>query len=369
MLIEYDIRKNINTNVNDVIVIKKPWNYTKDGKVLYDQSKYANGTYIVSFSADCHTKYEAETITALVLYGFAIHMVNFMNQRIRTGLLHVINKYNLSTSSNEVNQLAGVFQYVYSLNVPYLYPVKDFQSFPVLDLLFFLSPEIYKHYAKFAIKHNGKPIKLIEDKREDKLEPVNNYSTFFYFTSAEDENENILDTMIRRDKRMAAHLTTIANDGMIDEELEQIHELSNMIIKLKDILNDDQVSTNHRVLTTMSESSTLLNESFFKSESEFRYKLNKIIIASKYLDSEDERTSILVDIYNLNSKLSKFIDKEESKMNTGKTKKEDIDQIAKVNYLRTMQDELKGLETSIVNSDIKPKKFGIFIEYPAGYDY
>ena len=363
--ITLDIRENINTVFNDVIVIKRPSTFTSDGKTLYNSGE-ENSSFIISFSQDCGTKYDAETITALVMYAMAAHMTNFVKQRVRGSLYHIISKYKLSTESNEVNQLSGVFSYIFSIKFPYLVPTDKFETYPILDMLFFLSPAVYDSYAKFVSKTSKDHLKLVAGTRHDAMaENQETDAIFSYHDNAVALNEAILIDMIKNDKRQAAYLTTVANDGKLDSELEEIHEMSNIKIKLKDILTSDGRSNN----ILFESVAGIVNESIFKSESEFRYKLNKIIIASKYLDTEDERTAILVDMYNLKGKLNKFIEKEEGKITNMKNKKEEMDQISKVAYLKAMLTELQTLETTIVNSDLKPKKFGVFMEYPAGYDY
>lgn len=362
--ISFDVRSKIDVAFNDVIVLARMSPTYKNGESVYSTM---SRKYIVSFAQDCSTKYSAEEITALTLYAFCTYLTQFTTQRVKSALLTVVNKYKLSMSSNEVNQLSAIFYYTLPLNGPYLIPTDKFENYPVLDMLFFVHPDFYNTYALMIKKYSSAHLKVIYGERHDSLNPDMEYkSPFIYYDKADELNQELITKMIRDDRMYCSYLTTQADAGYIENELEDVHNRSGMNIKLKDILTDD----NRNPLMFTESVSGIMNESFFKpNESEFRYRLNKIIVASKYLDTEDERTAILVDMYNLKNKLTKFIDKEDARGIVGKTKKEEMDQVAKMEYLRTMLSELENLEANIVNAELKPKKFGVFIEYPAGYNY
>lgn len=360
--VRFDVRKQINSSFNDVIVIGKLDNYRdkKDGAISFFTKNVPN-SYVVSFAYDCDTKYDADTITALVLYGFSVYLTTYMKQRTRAQLYHIIEKYSLDPESKEINQLTGVLYYINALKLPYLAPTDDFTTSATLDMLYFLSPAIYNAYARFFSKNSKMYHELYQGTKKDHASPTGE-SPIYYIKDSVEINNKIIDDMMKDDKKQALFITRVANDGLLDQELDDIHEMSKIRFKLKDILSSD-----NRANVILMDDEVLTEN--FKRQSEFRYRLDKIIIGSKYIDTEDERTSLLVEIYSLKSKLFKQLEKEERILSNAKTKQVEMDQAGKIEYIKNMLDEIGAIQALIVNSDLKPKKFGVFIEYPAGYSH
>lgn len=103
-----------------------------------------------------------------------------------------------------------------------------------------------------------------------------------------------------------------------------------------------------------------------KNEIELRFQIDKIVVEMRYLETEGERQAILFRIKNLRLKM----------MNTKKALQKKLDKhpadenlIGKMKYVDACIDELEDLRKQVVKKVVTPKHYGVFVQYPAGYEY
>ena len=113
---------------------------------------------------------------------------------------------------------------------------------------------------------------------------------------------------------------------------------------------------------------TALHESFInpRSEVELRFQVDKIIADMRYAESESEREVILIKIKNLVLKLTKAKLDLEKKLEKNP---QDANIRSKYETVMNLLDELEMLRQKTVNMEIKEKRYGVWVAYPAGYSY
>lgn len=111
-----------------------------------------------------------------------------------------------------------------------------------------------------------------------------------------------------------------------------------------------------------------LSESFLnpKNEVELRFQVDKIISDIRFAESEPEREVILIKIKNLTLKLIRLrndYDKRLQKVPTDTKSREGFE------FVCNLLDELELLRKKTLTMDIKEKRYGVFVQYPKGYEY
>ena len=111
---------------------------------------------------------------------------------------------------------------------------------------------------------------------------------------------------------------------------------------------------------------TALHESFInpRSEVELRFQVDKIIADMRYAESESEREVILIKIKNLVLKLTKAKLDLEKKLEKNP---QDANIRSKYETVLNLLDELEMLRKKTVEMEIKEKRYGVWLAYPAGY--
>jgi hypothetical protein len=357
----FETRRMENSQVNPVIAIP----LMHKGEIGFSSVPGKDGvrTFVISFTPNIANVFSAEEITSQVLYALCAYFTNFMNQRVKGALYTIYSDNNIDPASSDLAQLISPLYFAYSLSVPLLRPTDEFETYPLLDLLFFYSVRSYNAYVSSYAKLCKDHLTIVKGRRFDPAmgENVN----FDMVESTTLVNEKLINRMKLVDKKYAQIVGDHANDGTLEKELDAIYNMSGVQVRLKDIIAR-QISH-----TLFNESGVLVNESFNNTTpSEFRYRMDKIIVASKFIDAEDDRTAVLSNIYSLRNKLLKEKSKEEVKLEIeNRSKKDNLSTIAKINHLSALDDELNTLQRKVVDADVRPKKYGVFIEYPAGYNY
>lgn len=110
-----------------------------------------------------------------------------------------------------------------------------------------------------------------------------------------------------------------------------------------------------------------LTESYInpKTEIELRFQVDKIIADIRYAESETEREAILIKIKNLALKLTKTKMKYEA---VYKKEPSNPEVKQKIEYVQNFLDELEMLRKHTLEMEIKKKRYGLFINYPANYE-
>ncbi|WP_300944249.1 hypothetical protein [uncultured Duncaniella sp.] len=127
-------------------------------------------------------------------------------------------------------------------------------------------------------------------------------------------------------------------------------------------------SFKHRYEPANSNAVATLSESFLnpKNELELRFQVDKIISDIRFAESEPEREVILIKIKNLSIKLFKLKDKYDKRLQTNPTDNKTRDEYE---FVCNLLDELELLRQKTVKMDIKEKRYGVFVQYPKGYEY
>lgn len=112
----------------------------------------------------------------------------------------------------------------------------------------------------------------------------------------------------------------------------------------------------------------VMSESFInpKNEVDLRFQVDKIIADIRYAETEPEREVILIKIKNLTLKLMRYKSdyaKRLEKVPGDAASKE------KFTFICNLLDELDLLRKKTVEMDIKEKRYGVFVQYPKGYDF
>ena len=111
-----------------------------------------------------------------------------------------------------------------------------------------------------------------------------------------------------------------------------------------------------------------MNESIFQptNETELQFQIDKVVTAMRFADSEDERAVLLYKLKNLRLKLISLRNDLQKKYNKTPS---DKNIKYKLDYINNYLEEVDRIRDELVKMEIKPKRYGIFIKYPEGYDY
>lgn len=103
-----------------------------------------------------------------------------------------------------------------------------------------------------------------------------------------------------------------------------------------------------------------------KNEIELRFQIDKVITETKYIDTEADRQAVLYRIKQLQVKLLNT----ETELRNRKKKDPNNNEIEmKIRYVGQMRNELDSLRMLVVNKAVVPKRYGVFVKYPSGYEY
>lgn len=104
-----------------------------------------------------------------------------------------------------------------------------------------------------------------------------------------------------------------------------------------------------------------------KKQVNIRFEIDKIIVAAKYIDTEAQRAAVLYDIRCLQLKLVNMRQDIEKKIlrERGDTRllKSDLE------LVNSYFDELDKIRNEIANTPQRQVHYGVFVKYPAGYDF
>lgn len=195
-----------------------------------------------------------------------------------------------------------------------------------------------------------------------------------------DSPEEVIDGEIKKDMKS---LETIIQ-AVVNDDILHYYEMIKSAIPLITLNNiagkPEQTSTlgfvsrrksfttrrgsdiaNYTVDMPMSES--VMNP---QNEIELRFQIDKIITEMRYLETEAERASVLFRIKQLRLKLNKTSMELAKKLNKNPG---DKNLMEKSKYVEACIDELDKLRKSVVDKEVTPKHYGVFVQYPAGYEF
>jgi hypothetical protein len=331
---------------------------------------------VLSISKKCFADYTSEELTGLILYTYLVTRAdcNIMYERVYVPTRELAMKYGIH-NKDIITYIISALEYAAMMDIYYLYPLNTVIDTPVLDLVYSCNTEVadfYSGYLKARFKEtNDLHYKIPKTRKDEEYNRT--------------QNENMEKRAREMASKNAKQIYMMMKEDSLSEFMKKSHTLSGVSVDFDILFNEPNSkilykrfisyveSRNQAMLPgSVNLSESTLNENITfgpKDESEFRYKLNKIIISSKYIDSEGDRTAILSNCFELKKKLEKFIEKETLKVNASKNEKDNKKQQSKMEYLNNMMAEIGQIEKEVVDMNIKPRKFGVFIEYPAGYDF
>ncbi len=308
-----------------------------DTNVLY------SGKYTIEIHERCFTKYSSEELTALLIHCI---LQNILSNTAKTRFLMA---YTSAIDKYKDKELMDVFSSVAYSEVAYLIfmdiCMRPF-NLPINDSMMSASDEVLKAYD-------------IVDAYESAISKIvcNNFNSL----------EDIVETEVNKDNVTATTIIKSCVNGSLSDYYDILKDRLKMI-SVNNIKNFKRSGIGLGFTVNNSHPTNgSINESLFKptNDTELQFQIDKIVTAMRYAENEDERTALLFKVKTLRLKLlgmKKLYMKQMSK-DTDKYAKEKINSIDE--YLKL----LDNLRMEIVKMEIVPKRYGVFIKYPEGYDY
>jgi hypothetical protein len=324
---------------------------------------------ILSFGQDVEDIYTDAEITASILYSISMHTTTFFTTRISKAILKICERWKISYDDMMTNQLYGILSYFYSMDAPILHPDLIGGASAVFELLS-RDRRLYEAFVLYSNKVN-QHAELKEYPTDDGFIKVN--------PKAIELNSDIIKAMEISDKKLASFIAGCINagDGSLLRYIYDFHDKTGIGFEVDRILDPSPNRWNNTVLEPLVDAIRLpdsLSESVFAGTdyANFRYLANKIQISSKYIEDEDQRLSIVLDIFRLKKDLNKAIKKNTTSIeNVNRSKNPNASDLAmfteKVRKFQDIVTEMESLEKDVVTRDVTPKKIGVFVSYPAGY--
>ena len=343
--------------IPDVVVLplyhKDFAQYLMDG----DLSNVCPFGYTVEIHERCFRDYNAEELTALILHDI------LQNVQSCTAKERFLKAYNnvLSDIDNEIildlfNDISlSEICFMAFLDIcsrPFKAPIEDCDYVATDEVLKGMGlADAYDSYLEKAL-----PMDL--DTVEDR---ITKDTKFDYRT---------MRTIIRAcmDKDIRHYYTMIRNATPL-VCLENVFAGKSTISSLGFVSRKRDFKRNYAPLNKASEMpSGVMTESWLnpKSEIEIRYQLDKIVSDMRYASTEGDREVILLKIKNLTIKMIKTkgdIEKKLLKNPNDATYKHQME------FVMNMLDMLEMYRIKVRDMEIKQKRYGVFIQYPTGYDF
>lgn len=375
-----EIRSNENFNVPNVAVIPLLENIKIDGSIVYDLGIKIPKRYLISFGPRAH-EIDAEVLTSYLFYTLLSYSVTEINTRIAKCLLNIAVKNNIEYDNKVLNQLGGILYYYFGIKPIYYNPVRNFETNSLLDLFFFIDAELYNIYAKNMNNEVAYGEKILSvDERES---THGERSKYYFMDNAEKYNEELIKNQLKEDKAVCESFYRLIESDQLEATLEKKHAEFGFKHSLRDLLsfsnNFDKTmkfikeNAPNTIFEAFNGPKPMFEDYYTRTTNnavaEMRYKLDKLIVKAKYVDNEFDRTLFITEAFKFGKNLDYLIEKEsvnKEKANYQKYEKSIIDRLQ---ALENMKREVEELRTNVVKQEIKPKKYGVFVEYPAGYDY
>lgn len=352
-----------NFNIPDVAVIPL---YHKDFNLFLMDGDIANTCpfgYTIEIHQRCFTEYNAEELTAAILHDI------LQNVQSCTAKVRFIKAYNNAINRYKTDDILSIFDdisnseiafmaYVDICTRPFRVPVCQYDYIGTDEVLKSMGlGDAYDSYLnKYydSSKHwvnpdskNNSPDARIE------TETKNDYRTM----------RTILRACMDKDIR---HYYTMVRNGVPLVTLDHIFGGTSSVASLGFISHKRDFKRRY-VPSEGATKVSAITESFInpKNDIELRFQIDKIIADMRYAESEAEREVILIKIKNMSIKLTKTLlemDKKYKKNPQDDTLRKRMESCQ--NYL----DELDMLREKTVKMDIKVKKYGIWCQWPVGYE-
>lgn len=355
------VNENDNFNIPDVVVLPL-YNRNFNSFLLTDQYETCPFGYTIEIHARCFREYTAEELTAVIIHDI---LQNIQSCSAKTRFMkaynHVMNKYTME-------HVLEVFDTISSSEVA-------FMGFIDICCRPFRVPVMAHDYigTDEVLKNMG-----LGDAYDSYLDKAMNGSR--KFVNMDDSNSSPEARMETEIKRDFTTMHTIFQSCM-DKDIRHYYQMIRNGIPLISIdylmtrpsasaalgFADKRKTFRRRMAATSTNETTALTESFInpKNEIELRFQVDKIIADMRYAETEAEREVILIKIKNLALKLTKQKLKIEQQYKKNPT---DVAMRNKLEYLQNYLDELDMLREKTLSMNIKKKQYGVWIQYPVGYE-
>ena len=350
-----------NSNIPDVAVIPL---YHNDFNIFLMDSDLSNVCpfgYTVEIHQRCFTEFTAEELTAVVLHDI------LQNVQSCTAKARFIKAYNSALQQYNMDDILTLFDDISNSEVVFMAYMdictRPFRV-PIMEYDYIGTDEVLKN-MKLGDAYDSYLNKTLYNTKRW-VNRDNTMATPEALIDTETRNDHrllktILSACMDKDIR---HYYAMVRNGVPLVTLDHIFGSKHTVASLGFISRKRNFKKRLGADTDHRES---LTESFInpKNEIELRFQVDKIIAEMRYAETEAEREVILYKIKNLTIKLAKTRMDLEKQM-----KKNPADKAisTRLEYVQNFLDELEMLREKTVKMEIKPRKFGLFISYPKGYE-
>ena len=349
------VNNNDHFNIPDVVVLPL---YHKAFSTFVMDGDFANVCpfrYTVEIHARTFEKLNCEELTALVIHDI------LQNVQSCTAKVRFLKAYNSVISKYKNDDILNLFDDISASEVFFMAYMdictRPFRV-PVKDTDYVGTDEVLK----------GMGLDDAYDSYLEKVLPMSNDTPEMRIEQATREDYRLMRTIIKSclDKDIR-HYYSVVRNGVPLVSLDNIFAGKTTVTSLGFISRNRDVKQRFvpNPIPT-GEQPTAIVESFInpRSEVELRFQVDKIIAEMRYAETEAEREVILIKIKNLTLKLVKAKKKVEDKLN-----KDPQDKAAQSQHetILNLIDELDMLRERTVKMEISPRKYGVFVTWPAGY--
>ena len=350
-----------NFNIPDVVVLPL-YNRNFNSFLLTDQYQTCPFGYTIEIHSRCFTSYTAEEVVAVIIHDI---LQNIQSCSAKTRFMKA---YNYSMNKYTMEHILEVFDGISSSEVA-------FMGFIDICCRPFRVPVMKHDYVGCDEVLKNMSLGDAYDSYLDKA--MNGMNHFINMDDSNNSPEARIETEVKRDfqtmktifqscmDKDIRHYYQMIRDGIPLISLEYLTTRSSATAALG--FADRRKNFKHRFETSNISESAAITESFInpKNEIELRFQVDKIIADMRYAETEAEREVILIKIKNLSIKLTKQKIELEKKY-----KKNPSDQATrdKLEYIQNFLDELEMLRKETVGKELRVRKYGLFINYPTGYE-
>lgn len=354
-----------NFNIPDVFVLPV---YNKEFSTYLmndDLTEVCPFGYTVEIHTRCFDRYTAAELASVILHDI------LQNVQSSTAKVRFLKAYNAAISGYKMETIMDTFDSFSNSEVCFMgYTDICMRPFrvPVMDYDYTGCDEVLKNiglgdaYDSYLEKYydSSKNWKANPDSEHDSVEGIIEEELKMDLTTMRTIIRSCLDKDIR-------HYYTMIRDGVPLVTLTFLMGKKSSADSMGFVSRRVHFKRRHPTyMDKKNEGTASLMESFNnpKTQIELRFQVDKIIADMRYAETEAEREIILIKIKNLTVKLAKEYTKAEAayKKNPG-----DVTLRDRMEYLQNFLDELDMLREKTVKMEIKKRRFGIFINYPEGY--
>lgn len=351
-----------NFNIPDVAVVPL---YHKDFNLFLMDGDLSNTCpfgYTIEIHKRCFTELTAEELVAVVIHDI------LQNVQSCTAKTRFIKAYNYAIGKYRVDDILNLFDGISVSEVSFMafmdICLRPFRV-PVMEYDYIGTDEVLKNMGL------GDAYESYLDKSQYETNRWVNRDSFNSTPEAKMQTEvtydyrtmkTIIASCMDKDIR---HYYAMVRNGIplvtMDHIFGNKHTISSLgfISRKRDFKRRYVPTSPDQGIGNLSES--VLNP---RNEIELRFQVDKIISEMRYMESEAEREVILYKIKQLTIKLTKTKIRLEKEF---KYKPQSEDYRHRLEYVQNLLDELDILREKVIKTDIKKKRYGIWVQWPEGY--